>query len=286
MARLLALSDLHINYPANRAALAELPAFPDDWLIVAGDVGDEPEDLRNAFALLCRRFARLVWVPGNHELWDRRDSGLRGVARYQALVETCRGFGVCTPEDPPLRWDGAGGPALIVPLFVGYDLSFRPDDVPFHRVVEWAAEGGILPTDDRVLPCDPYPNMAAWCAARIALSEARLMAASAAGLPLVLVNHYPLRAELIRFGRIARYLPWCGTRATEDWHRRFPVKVAVHGHLHMRATDWRDGVRFEEVALGYPRHWRPEKGPAGYLREILPGPPPPPGGHGGPEWWF
>jgi hypothetical protein len=45
-------------------------------------------------------------------------------------------------------------------------------------------------------------------------------------------------------------------------------------------------VRFEEVALGYPRHWHAERGADAYLREILPGPavPPLPGGWGGPIW--
>ena len=57
-----------------------------------------------------------------------------------------------------------------------------------------------------------------------------------------------------------------------SWHRRYRAKVVVAGHLHVRTTDWIDGVRFEEVSLGYPRHWRRERGVDGYLREILPGP--------------
>ena len=44
--------------------------------------------------------------------------------------------------------------------------------------------------------------------------------------------------------------------------------------------------RFEEVALGYPRHWRNERGAERYLREILPGPPSPTSGYGGPIWHF
>lgn len=94
----------------------------------------------------------------------------------------------------------------------------------------------------------------------------------------------PLRRDLVRLYRIPRFIPWCGARATEDWHTRFPVDVVVHGHLHMRATDWRDGVRFEEVAVGYPRHWRAERGFEGYLRTILPRVPAPPQGEGGPVW--
>ena len=108
--------------------------------------------------------------------------------------------------------------------------------------------------------------------------------AVAEGERLVLINHYPLRADLVRLFRIPRLTPWCGTRATEEWHRRYPVDVVVTGHLHMRATDWRDGVRFEEVALGYPRHWRADNGIGHYIRQILPRVPAPPGGRGGPIW--
>ena len=43
--RLLAISDLHVSHRKNRAALDGLPAHPDDWLIVAGDVGEKPEHL-------------------------------------------------------------------------------------------------------------------------------------------------------------------------------------------------------------------------------------------------
>ena len=41
--RLLAVSDLHIGVASNRAALTELPDHGDDWLIVAGDVGEKLE---------------------------------------------------------------------------------------------------------------------------------------------------------------------------------------------------------------------------------------------------
>ena len=39
----------------------------------------------------------------------------------------------------------------------------------------------------------------------------------------------------------------------------------------MRATRFRDDVRFEEVSLGYPKQWRQDRGMLAYLREILPG---------------
>ncbi len=69
--------------------------------------------------------------------------------------------------------------------------------------------------------------------------------------------------------RVARYAPWCGTRASESFHRRYRALVSVHGHLHVRATDERDGVRFEEVSLGYPGHWDQTRAVDNYLRRIL-----------------
>ncbi|MCA9541338.1 MAG: metallophosphoesterase [Myxococcales bacterium] len=277
--KLWAISDLHLGYAANRDALAALQARPEDWVICAGDVGETVEQLRLALSALAARFAQVIWVPGNHELWTHAADELKltGEARYRALIDIARQYGAITPEDPYPKF----GDHTLVPLFIAYDFSFAPPEV--SDVQAWAAEDGIHVADDRFWRTDPYPNLAAWCAERLAYSRRRL--AEVEG-PTVLINHYPLRRDLIRLDRIPRFVPWCGTRATKDWHQRYRATVCVHGHLHMRATDWRDGVRFEEVAVGYPRHWRAEKGWDAYLREILPAADAkaPPGGHAGPQW--
>ena len=269
--RLLAISDLHVGHAANLAALADMPHCPDDWLILAGDIGESERHLRQCFDMLRPRFEKLIWVPGNHELYTtpRDPCQLRGVARYQWLVARCQEMGVLTPEDPWPVWPGAGPSTMIVPLFLGYDYSFAPDGMNPDAARAWAAESGIRSTDERLLFSDPYPSRQAWCAARIQEATNR-MDALPPSMRLVLINHYPLRRDLVRLHRIPRFVPWCGTRLTEHWHKRYPVDVVVNGHLHMRATDWRDGVRFEEVALGYPRHWVQEKGIGAYLRVILP----------------
>lgn len=279
--RLLAISDLHVNHRGQLERLAELPEHPDDWLIVAGDVGDRPEHLAATWDVLAARFARVLWVPGNHELWTVPRDAPRGVARYEQMVDVARAYGVATPDDPWLVWEGAGGPATICLLYLGFDYSFRPDDVPLDGVLDWALDAGIRSRDEARLYPDPFPTRQAWCAARCDAAEARL-AALAPGTRTVLVNHYPLRQDLVRLFRIPRYTPWCGTTRTEDWHTRFGAVACVHGHLHMRSTDWRDGVRFEEVALGYPRHWDRSRTIESYLREILPAADAEP--HDGPFW--
>lgn len=284
--RLLAISDLHVGHPANRGALTQIGSYPEDWLIVGGDVGETVEHLEVALDALQPRFAKLLWVPGNHELYTtpKDPCQLRGQARYQHLVEICRGRGVLTPEDPWPVWPGEGPPRILAPLFLLYDYSFAPDDVDPGDAIRWAREDGIVSADERYLHPDPYPSRQAWCAARLAHTQERLHAEVPPTHRLILINHWPLRRDLVRLFRIPRFIPWCGTRQTEDWHLRYPVDVVVSGHLHMRATDWRHGVRFEEVALGYPRHWKAEKGADSYLREILPGPSVPARGFAGPLW--
>lgn len=268
--RLFALSDLHVNYKKNRDALAGLSAHPEDWLILAGDIGDTLEHLTATFDVLGPRFHQLVWVPGNHELWTE-EGGAEGEARYLELVEHCRSHGVLTPEDPYPRVETEAGPVRVCPLFLLYDYSFRPDEVPLEGAIAWAKESGVLCADERRMGHAPFPDKGAWCRARLEATAARLEA-ECADEDTVLVNHFPLRRDLCRIPRIPRFTIWCGTRETEDWHTRFRARVVVTGHLHVRATDWRDGVRFEEVAVGYPRHWRIDAGLDAYLRPILPGP--------------
>ena len=268
--KLYALADLHLRYEVTRRALAELPEHPEDWLILAGDVGERDEHLRFALGLLTRRFARVVWVPGNHDLWSVQGEP-RGQAKYERLVEICRRHGVLTPEDPFATWPGDGPRRIVAPLFLLYDYTFRPESVPPEEAIAWAAEENLLCSDEVLLQSDPFASKPAWCAERCRLSAGRL-AAAAAEASLVIVNHFPLRYDLAVLPRIPRFSIWCGTRQTEDWHLRFRAQVVVYGHLHIRGTHYRDGVRFEEVSLGYPQNWNPQRSVESYLREILPGP--------------
>jgi 3',5'-cyclic AMP phosphodiesterase CpdA len=271
--KLFAISDIHLGYEVNRRALLELPPQPEDWLILAGDVGETTDHLEFALRTLRPRFRQLLWVPGNHDLWSLPGARpvARGEALYRQLVDICRSHGTLTPEDPYVVWEGDGPRSLIAPLFLLYDYSFRPPEVERERAVAWAVESGILAADENFLHPDPYPTRDAWCEARCRLTESRLES-RAADMPVVLINHFPLRQDLVRLPAIPRFSLWCGTRRTENWHRQFGASVVVSGHLHIRATDYRDGVRFEEVSLGYPHQWKPERGMQVYLREILPGP--------------
>jgi 3',5'-cyclic AMP phosphodiesterase CpdA len=276
--KLYALADLHLRYEVTRRALEALRPHPYDWLILAGDVGETEEHLRFALAILARRFGRIFWVPGNHDLWTipSRSDDLRGEAKYRRLVQVCRDHGVLTPEDPYVEWPGDWPKekprCILAPLFLLYDYTFRPDGIDsVEGAIAWAAEDNLLCSDEVLLHPDPYPSRQAWCEARVRETEPRL-AEAAARAPLVIVNHFPLRQDLAILPRIPRFSIWCGTRLTEDWHLRYRAEAVIYGHLHIRGRYKRDGVRFEEVSLGYPPNWNQSLGVEPYLRQILPHP--------------
>lgn len=271
--KLYAISDLHLNKQINQEKLAQLPPHPDDWLIVAGDVGHNDSQFHFAWTVLTQRFAKVIWTPGNHDLWTIPGGAdnLYGEEKYQHLVAMCRNYGVLTPEDPYVRWTGEGPICLLAPLFTLYDYTFRPDDVPAERALAWAEETNVICNDEFLLHPNPYVTRTAWCQARCRNTEPRLVEAAAQG-PLILINHYPLRRDLAILPLIPRFSLWCGTRRTEDWHTRFGALAVVYGHLHIRSTHFRDNVRFEEVSLGYPQNWNQQRSIKDYLRQILPVP--------------
>ncbi|KAA9154497.1 metallophosphoesterase [Amycolatopsis acidicola] len=274
MPSLYATSDLHVTHQGNAPLLDEVrPGSPDDWLLVAGDVAEKIAKVVETLATLRERFARVVWVPGNHELWStgREENDPRGEQRYLHLVERCRELDVLTPEDEYPVWEHAARPLTIAPMFLLYDYSWRTpqaENVSLEEALDQAREAGVVCTDEYFLQPDPYPSRQDWCAQRIEYTEQRL-----ARIPedhgTILMSHWPLHRHPTAPLYWPEFAMWCGTTKTADWHVRYRAEVAVFGHLHIPRTTHADGVRFEEVSLGYPREWRKRaRGPVP-LRKIL-----------------
>ncbi|CAF9911147.1 MAG: hypothetical protein GOMPHAMPRED_007323 [Gomphillus americanus] len=246
---------------------------------------------------------------GDQAARDAEIDSLRGEERYQAFIRVCHQYpGVYTPEDEWVIWDcsaeedpittittksqissspsnqqpqqpSSSAAALICPLFTLYDYTFRPAHLhSTTAALAWAAEKDIIATDEALLHSDPHPNKASWSSQLVSNFHTRLTSARARfpSLPFVLINHWPLREEVLHIPSIPRFSLWCGTRSTRHWDTEFaPVAVVVSGHLHVRRTDWIGDTRWEEVSLGYPRQWtkirEQELDVAELLREVLPG---------------
>jgi 3',5'-cyclic AMP phosphodiesterase CpdA len=272
---LLATSDLHVTHQGNAEMVERIRPYTDeDWLIVAGDVADSVPAIEATLKLFAGRFAKVIWTPGNHELWTVKSDPvqLRGQQRYDHLVEMCRSLGVVTPEDQYPVWETESESFVVAPLFLLYDYSFRDPGVSLDEALRRAYEMGLVFADEQVLHHDPYPSRQDWCRRRVELTERRL-AAIPEHLRTVLVTHFPLHRGPTTMLRYPHLAMWCGTERTADWHLRFRAAVAVYGHLHIPLTLEYDGVRFEEVSLGYPREWRRRDNPPEPVRRIVPADP-------------
>ena len=215
----------------------------------------------------------MIWVPGNHELWTttRDPMQIFGKARYDYLVNMCDEMGVVTPEHPFPVWTDEGGPATIVPMFLLYDYSFLPEGAATKAEgLAIARERNVVGTDEFLLSAEPYATRDAWCRDRVA-SHPQAARGPRLDDADVQVNHFPLVREPCDAMFYPEFAMWCGTTATADWHTRYNAVCSVYGHLHIPRTTWYDGVRFEEVSVGYPREWRRRK-PYRWLRQILPDP--------------
>ena len=199
-----------------------------------------------------------------------------GQARYDYLVNMCDEMGIVTPEHPFPVWTDEGGPATIVPMFLLYDYSFLPEGTATKAEgLAVARERNVVGTDEFLLSAEPYATRDAWCRDRVKQTREKLEDLDWL-TPSILVNHFPLVREPCDAMFYPEFALWCGTTATKDWHTRYNALCSVYGHLHIPRTTWYDGVRFEEVSVGYPREWRRRK-PYRWMRQILPDPKYPPG---------
>ncbi|WP_024806212.1 metallophosphoesterase [Nocardia sp. BMG51109] len=278
--KLMAVSDIHVGHQGNKPVVEQIVAdSPEDWLIVAGDVAEKSDDIRWALRLLRERFAKVIWVPGNHELWTTTKDPVQmhGASRYDYLVTMCRDLDVLTPEDPFPVWEGAGaeqygGAVTVAPLFVLYDYSWRPSGATTKaEAMAIARDRNVVATDEFLLSPEPYVTRDAWCHARVQYTQRRLDELGP-DTPVVLINHFPLNREPTRMLFYPEFSLWCGTELTADWHTRYNTVCSIYGHLHIPRTTFYDGVRHEEVSLGYPREWQRRGLPDKLLRQILPDP--------------
>lgn len=131
--RVFVLSDLHTDYSENMTWVKCLSTtrHKKDVLLVAGDVAEKYDDFVLTMSLLKDRFQRVLFVPGNHDLWCRGEENdfPDSLEKLNKLLDACRGLGV---EINPVVIDGLG----IIPLFSWYHESFdREKDISGIRIL-------------------------------------------------------------------------------------------------------------------------------------------------------
>ena len=239
--RIFATSDLHADFAANGEWLAGLSRadFADDVLVVAGDIAHRLQTVEIALSGLVERFAAVFFVPGNHELWVRGESG-DSLEKFERVLALCRALGVHTEMRACGEW-------WIAPLFSWYspdlDSADCGDDAALSawgdfRYCRWPAGVGAL---DRI-----FADRNGECAA------------PASGRVLTF-SHFLPRIDLLpdpahlRFKGLPRV---AGSPLIESQLRALGSELHLFGHSHIRWDETIDGVRYLQRPLGYPQERR------------------------------
>lgn len=236
--RVFAVSDVHVDYEVNAKWIRGVSSleYRDDVLILAGDVTHKLSALASCLNALAARFKKVLFVPGNHDLWvlgeDAERTSLHKFLDVAAVVEA-NGASM-----EPFHKEGA----LIAPLFAWYDYSFGAPSEALteiwmdYRACRWPQ--GFGPED---------------AAERFFSLNQPLERGDAA--KVITFSHFLPRIDLTPafVPRKHRVLdPVLGSTRLEQRLRELGSSIHVYGHSHINRSIHIDGVTYVNNALGYP----------------------------------
>ncbi len=240
--RVFALSDIHIDYSANAMWIANLSIaeYKDDVLILAGDVTDIQKLLDWGLSILTKRFKKVLFVPGNHELWVMREN--REQNSLQKFDDVCAVVESTGASMQAFHERGVS----IIPLLGWYDYSFGEPSEEL-RAVWMDYHSCRWPTGfaDR--------DIAAHFAA---FNDEQ---SSIAGGKVITFSHFLPRIDLMPefIPSAQRFLyPVLGSVHLERQLRRLNSGIHVYGHSHVNRQVEIDGVLYINNAFGYPTETR------------------------------
>lgn len=240
--RVFALSDIHVDYDINARWVENLSTadYRDDLLILAGDVSDRLSALSVCLQKFARCFARVLFVPGNHDLWVLRDEpGKTSLDKFREVAVVAADAGVSMQ---PLR----RGSLYIVPLLGWYDYTFgAPSDALRAGWMDFVAcrwPDGFEPQE-------------------ISLHFAAL---NQTGVPegverVITFSHFVPRIDLLPSSLPAEHrmlFPVLGSTHIDTQLRRLNSQLHVYGHSHINRHRLIDGVTYINNAFGYPHEER------------------------------
>jgi predicted phosphodiesterase len=236
--RVFAVSDIHVDFDVNFQWVRQLSRadYRDDLLILAGDVTHKSAGLASCLNELATRFAKVLFVPGNHDVWVLGEApertSLQKFADVLALVED-NGASM----QPYRRND-----VLIAPMLSWYDYSFgEPSTELYHlwmdfHACRWPAD--FTPKDAARYFMDRNPRISSQGAGKI-----------------ITFSHFLPRIDLIPAQVSSRHRlldPVLGSSRLDDQLRQLGSSIHVYGHSHINRRIDIDGVTYINNALGYP----------------------------------
>jgi predicted phosphodiesterase len=236
--RVFALSDIHIDYEVNAKWIANLSLaeYQDDVLILAGDVTDTQALLHWCLKALARRFKKVLFVPGNHDLWVVREHPQKD--SLQKFDDVCVAVESSGASMRRFRERGVS----IHPLLAWYDYSFGEPSEELrsiwldYRACRWPS--GFTEKD-------------------VAAHFAKFNNTQA-GLAMdtvITYSHFLPRVDLMPGfipGANKLLYPILGSARLEHQLRKLNSSVHIYGHSHINRRVTMDGVTYINNAFGYP----------------------------------
>jgi len=235
--RVFALSDVHVDYDTNAKWIANLSAaeYQDDVLILAGDVTHTRSLLAWCLSALAKRFKRVLFVPGNHELWAvREDRHKNSLEKFDDVCDSVASSGASME---PFHDRGLS----IIPLLGWYDYSFGAPSEELrsiwmdYRCCRWPS--GF--TED-----DIVAFFAAFNEKQANIDD-----------HVITYSHFLPRIDLMPGfvpGDRKFLYPVLGSVQLENQLRRLHSNIHVYGHSHINRHVKIDGVTYINNAFGYP----------------------------------
>jgi predicted phosphodiesterase len=236
--RIFALSDIHVDYDVNARWVSGLSAaeYQDDVLILAGDVTDTLPLLEWCLTTFARRFKKVLFVPGNHDLWVIRDDPRKN--SLQKFDDVCAAVESSGASMQAFRERGVS----IIPLLGWYDYSFGTPGEELksawmdYRACRWP---------DGYTEDDVTTHFAA-------LNDRQV---SPAGDMIITYSHFLPRIDVMP-GYIPRsrklLYPILGSARLDLQLRKLHSRMHVYGHSHVNRQATIDGVTYINNAFGYP----------------------------------
>ena len=235
--RIFAISDLHIDYKENRnwiSALSE-QEYINDVLIVAGDICDKDEELSWAFIMLRKKFKRVLFVPGNHDLWVARKNCDDSILSYENIINIAGDHDIDTQ---PVTMDKL----TIIPLLGWYDYTFgRPTPMLVSNWLDYTH--CKWPEDFKDKDVTSY---------FLTINEQYLTIKNE---KIISFSHFLPRIDLmpsfIPLNHRIVY-PVLGSMHLEEQIRTIKPFIHLYGHSHVNQHIVKEGIRYINNAYGYP----------------------------------
>lgn len=266
------VSDIHTDFPENRALIprlaAEIYRRGARVIVLAGDVSHRDERIERALRAFGELGARVVYVPGNHDLWFKVENApertdLDTWHRYHhALRHLAESTGAHYLPSAPF----CVGDVALVGSCGWYDYSFVPDairaaldpaDFTKKRLEGWMwSDARFIAFRDPQHALMADAEVARRMEAELAAQIRQVDGDGAVRHVVAVTHHQAFSASVRRTGT----LPWeffnafMGSEALGETILSSPkMRVAIYGHTHTVGEHQVAGLRVFGTPLGYPR---------------------------------